>query len=129
MENQNTELPSNVVSQVVESAVALVRAELNLFWLRILSAGNRSIVAAGLTIIAMNLTPIAVLILALSPVLAAHAPGGLVLASVAPVTVLAVLAWIFSIKSWHNVFQNKPQRTRVGNGARFDAPREVSQRR
>jgi len=120
MASQNPEATTNVASQVVESAVALLRAEIHLLASRIRSAGNHSIAAASLTVIAMNLTPVALLVLALSPVLSAYAPGGLVLASAAPITVLAILAWIFSINSWRNVFRNKPQSSSITEGAALE---------
>lgn len=126
---QDPEPTTNIASQVIDSAVELLRAEVTLLWSRIRSAGSRSLIAASLTLIAMNLTPVALLILALSPVLGALVPGGLVLASAVPITVLAVLAWIFSIKRWRDVFQSKPRHSGTNDPVRLGLQHEDISRR
>ena len=103
------EPPLQLGTQLLESVVTLVRAEAKLLWSHVRIAGTRSVMAAGFTLFALILTPIAFLILALSPVLGAWAPVELVIASAAPVTVLAVLAWILAIRGWRKAFQNPLQ--------------------
>jgi hypothetical protein len=129
MISQDPEPTTNIASQVIDSAVALLRAEVILLWSHMRSAGSRSLTAASLTVIALNLTPVALLILALSPVLGALVPGELVLASAAPVTLLAVLAWILSIKRWRNVFQSKPQHNGISDPVRLNLRHEDISRR
>jgi hypothetical protein len=106
MANEIPERPLEVGAQVIDSVVGLVRAEAKLLWSHVRNAGSRSLTAMAFTGAALMLTPIALLILALSPVLGAWAPVELVIASGAPITIVAMLCWVLSLRSWRTAFQS-----------------------
>jgi hypothetical protein len=91
---------SHPSAQILDSAAALARAELKLLWFHAQKLGTRVALAVGLTWIAMTLTQVALLVLALSPVIATSYGGAVLAASLAPVVLLAVIAWSLTLKRW-----------------------------
>ena len=94
-------------SQVVDSAVALIRAEFRLLWSHVRRVGGRTAVAIGLTWVSMSLTHIALLVLLAAPLLVAKFSEMTFFATVVPATLLAVVTWIMCIRSWRRVFEDK----------------------
>jgi hypothetical protein len=84
----------------LDSAAALVRAEVKLLWFHAQKLGVRVGVALGLTWLAMMLTQIALLVLALSPIILASYGAPVLVATTAPSVVLAVIAWSLCTKRW-----------------------------
>lgn len=105
------ESPAHASMQVLESAVALARAELKLLQSHVLShvyrLGGRAAVAVGLSWLAMCLTQLALLMLAVSPIVAASFGLPTLIASIAPAILLAAIAWFACIRSWRGLFEPK----------------------
>jgi len=110
-------------AQVVDSAVALVRAELRLVWSHVRRVGSRTAVAIGLTWVSMSLTHIALFVLLVLPLLAATYNIILILAAVVPATLLATMTRLLCIRSWRRVFERKWEQPKTPASTALDLER------
>jgi hypothetical protein len=74
--------------------------------------------ALALSWLAMTFTQLALLMLALSPLIAASFGVATVLASIAPAPLLALIAWIACVRSWRSLLQTEREQpnNRVASG-------------
>lgn len=100
-------MSNQVSAQIAENTLALVREELDARCARMRRLGIGAATAMGLTWIAMSLTQIALLVLAMSPLFAATFQAHTVAACALPVTLLAILAWTMTVRSWGILLDDK----------------------
>ncbi len=115
--------PNHSSAQVVDSVVALVRAELRLLWFRARRVGGRTAVAIGLTWVSMSLTHIALFVLIVLPILSATYSELTIAATIVPATLLSVITWIMSIRSWRKVFEDKGEDPKTTEAQLLDLER------
>jgi len=115
-----SESPGRVGAQIVDSSLELIRAEIGLLWSRAIRLGARGAVAVGISWAAMTLTQIALLMLVLSPLIAAAFSTWAALASVLPILFVTVLAWILTLRSWRLLLDKKREPAKAGGTTRSD---------
>lgn len=106
------DMSSQVSAKIAENVLSLVRDELEVWSARFRRLGIGAATAIGLTWIAMSLTQIALLVLAMSPLFAATFKAHTVAACALPVTLLAILAWAMTVRSWGLLLDEKQRPSR-----------------
>jgi hypothetical protein len=121
--------PPHPSAQILDSAAALARAEVKLLWSHARRLGGRVAVALGLTWLAMTLTQLSLLLLALSPLIAASYGAVHLAASLAPALLLSALAWGLSIKRWLALNEGTSGQHNLANPSALELPVSEPERR
>ena len=124
-----SEPPGHPSAQILDSAAALARAEVKLLWSHARRLGGRVAIALGFTWLAMMLTELALLLLLLSPLIAASYGGPRLAASLAPALLMAAIAWSLCIKRWLGLAEGTSEPQQLASPSALELPNAELERR